>query len=168
MKYKEDYKKLHEQGAFRGLTLAQFAEPVSKSLQAFGIKTVLDFGSGTGDSWEHPQLAKAKEGRSVTLYDPGIPEREALPDGPFDAVIAFDVLEHVPEDELDGVLQDIFSRAKRLVLMSFCPRGSKKKLPSTGQDVHVTQKDREWWERRISAANLSWGGPTVWFLHENP
>lgn len=168
MRYKQDYRKLHEQGVFQGLTLAQFAEPVAKSLEAFGIKSVLDYGSGTGKSWDTPQLAKAKVGRDVTLYDPGLPDHDALPDGKFDAVLVFDVLEHIPEDEVDGALREIFERAKRLVLLSFCPRGSKKKLPSTGKDVHVTQKDREWWERRISAANLSHGEPTVWFLYENP
>jgi len=169
VKYREDYRKLHEQNAFAGLTLARFSDPVCKSLRAFQINTVLDFGSGTGASWEQDEdLKDLKKTVKVTLYDPGIPTHETLPDGPFDAVIAYDVLEHVPEDEIDGTLRDIFSRASKLVLLSFCPRGSKKKLPSTGEDVHVTQRDREWWERRISHVNLSHGGPTVWFLYENP
>lgn len=169
MKYLEDYRKLHEQNAFAGLTLARFSDQVCKSLRAFQINTVLDFGSGTGASWERDEgLEDLKKTVKVTLYDPGIPKYETLPDGPFDAVIAYDVLEHIPEDEIDGTLRDIFSRATKLVLLSFCPRGSKKKLPSTGGDVHVTQKDREWWERRISHANLAYGKPTVWFLFENP
>lgn len=169
MRYREDYRELHRQNAFGGLTLAKFSEPVCKSLKAFQIKTVLDFGSGKGVSWEKdPLLAELKNNLKVSLYDPGVPEHDTLPDGPFDAVLAFDVLEHVPEDEIAGTLKDIFTRATKLVLMSFCPRGSKKKLPSTGEDVHVTQRDREWWERRISSANVSHGGPTVWFLLENP
>ncbi len=167
MRYQEDYRERHRQNVFGGMTLAKFSEPVCKSLKAFQIKTVLDFGAGKGVSWEKDPALAALDVK-VTLYDPGVPEHDVLHDGPFDAVLAFDVLEHVPEDEIAETLKDIFSRATKLVLMSFCPRGSKKKLPSTGQDVHVSQHDREWWERRISAANLSHGGPTVWFLLENP
>jgi hypothetical protein len=169
MKYREDYRKLHEQNAFGGMTLAHFAEPATKSLRYFGAKTVLDYGAGNGLSWERePSLAAIRGDLEVSLYDPGVPKYETLPEGVFDAVLAFDVLEHVPLDEIDGVLKDIFSRAQKVVLMSFCPRGSKKKLPSTGEDVHVTQRGRDWWERRISHANLAYGHPVPWFLHENP
>lgn len=167
MKYREDYKKLHEQGVFKGLTLAKFSEPVVKCFRWIGVKSALDFGAGTGASWESPDLKEYKLEKLVQ-YDPGIPEKEALPEGLFDAVLVFDVLEHVPEDEVNDVLKEIFSHSSRLVMMSFCPRGSRKKLPSTGEDVHVTQKPREWWEQRISAANLSYGKPTLWFLFENP
>lgn len=170
MKYRDDYRKLHEQNAFGGMTLAKFSEPTSKVLRWLKARSVLDYGSGSGKSWD-----KAKELKEVResldrleMYDPGIPDRDKLPDGTFDAVLCFDVLEHVPEEEVPETLQEIFSKADRVALLSFCPRGSKKKLPSTGTDVHVTQKPREWWERQISAANLSYGRPTLWFLYENP
>lgn len=170
MKYQDDYRKLHEQKAFAGMTLAKFADPVAKSLRWIDAKSVLDYGSGSGVSWERsPKLAEAKKRlKTLAMYDPGIPGKDELPQGKFDAVLCFDVLEHVPEEEVPETLKNIFERAERLVVMSFCPRGSKKKLPSTGQDVHVTQKPREWWERQISSVNLSHGKPTLWFLHENP
>ena len=168
MKLIEDYKILHEAGAFGGMTLAKFSEPVLKLLKFHGGLTVLDYGSGKGQSWEnHDGLRRFKERLPVTLYDPGVLELSTKPIGTFDAVLCFDVVEHIPEDEIETTLAEIFGYAERVVLATFCARGSRKKLPSNGQDVHVTQRPRLFWEELFHAANMAKRRPVPWYLFEN-
>jgi hypothetical protein len=169
MRHLEDYRKLHDANAFGGLTLARFAPIVLTLLRRHRAESVLDYGCARGQSWERDErLAKYRAEHEVALYDPAVVGLDQPPAGQFDAVLAIDVLEHVPEDEVDEVLTRIFGYAKRVVILSFCPRGSKKKLPSTGEDVHVTQRDRLWWERRIHHANSHLARPRIWYLFANP
>ena len=53
-----------------------------------------------------------------SLYDPAIPEYEILPDGQFDGVISFDVLEHIPKQDLEWVITEIFSFSKKIVFLN--------------------------------------------------
>jgi cyclopropane fatty-acyl-phospholipid synthase-like methyltransferase len=170
MKYRDDYVKLHEGGMFPGMTLAHFADPVIKLLRRHEAKTVLDYGAGKGLAWEQIEALKRfrAESAAVTLYDPGLPEFEKRPEGAFDGVLCIDVAEHVPEEEVADFLGLVFGYAERVVIASFCARGSKKKLPSTGGDVHVTQKPRLWWEERMHLANSMRTRPIPWYLFENP
>lgn len=169
MKLAEDYKKLHDSNAFAGLTLAKFADQVAPLIRFHQAQSILDYGSGGGRSWEENAALKAiKADRHVVLYDPGVEALSKKPAGTFAAVLCIDVVEHVPEDEIAGVLAEIFAFANRVVIATFCPRGSKKKLPSTGKDVHITQKPRLWWEQRFAEANATRSHPVTWYLFENP
>jgi 2-polyprenyl-3-methyl-5-hydroxy-6-metoxy-1,4-benzoquinol methylase len=170
MKLRDDYIKLHENNAFSGMTIARFADPITKILRQYGCKSVLDYGCAKGQAYETNEalMKMRKDECMVTLYDPGVPEYAAKPATPFDAVVCVDVVEHVPEDELDAVLKELFHYAEKVVIATFCPRGSKKKLPSTGQDVHITQHNRLWWEERFHLINAARTRPIPWFLFENP
>jgi len=164
----DDYRILHAANAFTGMTIAVFAEPVLKLIAYHGAHSILDYGSGKGLAWQEVErLKKYKEKLEVKLYDPGIEELAEKPKGTFDAVVCMDVVEHIPEDELEMTLAEIFNYADRLVIATFCARGSRKKLPSTGQDVHITQKPRLWWEERFHMANVTKSKPVPWYLFEN-
>jgi hypothetical protein len=168
MKYLNDYRLLHQANAFGGMTLARFAEPVLKLISFNACQSVLDYGSGKGQSWEHEEgLKKCKASLPVTLYDPGVPEHEQKPAGKFGAVLCMDVMEHIPEDEIVDTLNEVFDYSEGIVIATFCARGSRKKLPSTGQDVHVTQRQRLWWEQHMHMANIGKSRPVKWYLFEN-
>jgi len=169
LKLVEDYKKLHDANAFGGRTIAKFADQIIPLVRFHQANSVLDYGSGRGQAWEeHAELKALKDERHVVLYDPGVEELSQKPAGKFAAVLCIDVVEHIPEDEIAETLAEIFGYATKVVIATFCPRGSKKKLPSTGQDVHVTQQGREWWERRFSEANATRSHPVPFYLFENP
>lgn len=169
MKHEEDYKLLHEANAFGGMTLAKFADAVVPLITYHGAKSILDYGSGKGQSWEqHEALKKLRESRYVVMYDPGVSHLSKKPSGTFAAVLCIDVVEHLPEEEIADTLKEIFSYANQVVIATFCPRGSKKKLPSTGQDVHLTQQPREFWERKFMDANNTRSHPVAFYLFENP
>jgi 2-polyprenyl-3-methyl-5-hydroxy-6-metoxy-1,4-benzoquinol methylase len=63
---------------------------------------VLDYGCGKGVLAD--QLNKLKH-ISCEKYDPAIPDYDVRPKKVFDCLINTDVLEHIPEDELDGTLK---------------------------------------------------------------
>ena len=169
MKYRDDYIQLHQADVFGGMTLAKFADIILPLLKFHGAQSVLDYGSGKGQSWEkNDKLREFKEKEHVILYDPGVPELSKKPPGTFAAVLCIDVIEHIPEEEIAETLSDVFRYANKVVIATFCPRGSKKKLPSTGQDVHVTQRDREFWERKFSEANATRSHPVPFYLFMNP
>lgn len=169
MKFRDDYIKLHEQDAFGGMTLAKFADVVLPLLRYHEAQSVLDYGSGKGQAWDqHERLREFRQNNHVILYDPGVPDLSKKPAGTFAAAICIDVIEHVPEDELAETLSELFRYANKVVIATFCPRGSKKKLPSTGQDVHITQKPREFWERKFSEANATRSHPIPFYLFLNP
>src|SRR5690606_14921026 len=113
-------------------------------------KTVFSLGDGrkvTGlrDLWK---LHK------IRLYDPGYPPHAEYPTGLFDAVICTDVLEHIPEQDLDWVIGDLFGFAQHIVYagVAICPAG---KLPPAGSTAHVTLRPADWWREKFQACRAA-------------
>ena len=157
----DQYRTLHAQGKFLGLSVVKFADDIAKTIEDAGCKTALDFGAGQGHQYMPPHSLDKKWGVDVTCYDPAVWGMEKLPPGPFDAVLCSDVLEHILEEDIELTLKEIFARATKFVFLTVCCRPAKKKLPN-GQNVHVTIKPMAWWENQLSAA------PVRWILRETP
>lgn len=149
MRFLEAYRELHGHGLFKGLSLEKHIPKITELLKENDCKSVLDY--GCGKAFLHLR-GETKEWGDVSLYDPGVKEYEKLPEGQFDAVICTDVLEHIPEDELDETLQIIFGKSNKLVFLSISTKPAKKFLPN-GENAHVTIKPEDWWLERISRHN---------------
>ncbi len=141
---REQYRMLMDNGAFRGLTTLIFADHIKEMVKKHGVKTMLDYGCGQGVQYGKDLDLAEKWGVTVEQYDPVVPEYSELPDSTFDMVICVDVLEHIPEEELKGVLTEIFSKATKCVFLTVCPRAAKKTLPD-GRNCHLTIKPLSWW-----------------------
>jgi hypothetical protein len=144
----DQYRILHAQGKFLGLSVLKFADEIGAICTEYGIETILDYGSGQGHQYMPPHSLDKKWGASVTMYDPAVQGLDVLPAGTFDLVLCSDVLEHVPLQELPALFENIFSRAKHRVFLTVCCRGAKKHLPN-GQNAHVTIMPMDWWEAEI-------------------
>ena len=83
-----------------------------------------------------------------SLYDPAIPEYETLPEGQFDGVISFDVLEHIPKEQIPETFQIIFSKAKKFVFLGIATAPAKAVLPN-GENAHCTVEPIGWWETMV-------------------
>lgn len=150
MNLKSDYEELFRRGYFLGYTLLNFQETIQNVLDFHQVNTILDYGCGKAEPYKN---GKAPWADKTKLYDPFVAEYSTLPDGPFDAVICSDVLEHVPEDKVSQVLSEILDRATKCVFITFCNRPAKKELPITGGNVHITQRPKQWWEEKIAKHN---------------
>ena len=107
--------------------------------------TILDFGCGKSTV----VFAVASALRLQPFrYDPAIPEYQNLPVETADIVLNTDVLEHLDEDELDLILDDISGLSLRC-FFNISTRPASKTLPS-GENAHATVKPKLFWEQKLS------------------
>jgi hypothetical protein len=168
VRYLRDYEQLHREGHFPGDSLLPRVHHLLRLVDEFGATSLLDYGCGKGSPWERDgHLVELRARLEVRLYDPAWqPHSKPLKPGRvWDVVVCTDVLEHVPEDELDELLADLFGRAKLALLVHVSTRGSAKRLPRhPGQDAHCTVRPREWWTDQLGERVLP--GQTLWLTFE--
>ena len=162
-----EYRRLAAGGeALRGLSILRYQDQLAKIAKQFKPKTLLDYGCGAGDQWKQPHRLHRHLGLrwfDVRLYDPAFPDHDEKPWGKFDGVLCSDVLEHVPEAEVDELVATLFGHAKQFVWASVCCRPAKKTFPD-GTNLHVTLQPLDWW-REVFARRA---GGIAWFLEESP
>lgn len=171
------YRQLHLHGdpltahpaseTFDGRSLRPQALRIKRLIGRTGARRVLDYGSGKGVQYD---LALAIEGEGqwesvldywgideVVCFDPAYPPYSRLPEGRFDGVIATDVLEHCPEEDLDWIIGEMFGYATRFVYATIACYPAKKRLPN-GENAHCTIRPPEWWEARFAHHALAHPG----------
>jgi len=93
-------------------------------IERSGAKTVLEIGPGGGFlQRELPNLLKVKAYSldiDPMLNPTAVADVRALPfkDASFDAVVAFEVLEHLPFNNLEGILREFARVARKSILLS--------------------------------------------------
>ncbi len=132
-------------------------------------QTLIDFGCGTGQvvpQFLNRGLFLSLVDLSSNCLDQGIPFLMQLcPDQlkfyeaslwdlpknllPSHWIYCCDVLEHIPEDKIDQVLQAMASRTKRggYLSISLCEDKIGKIIR---EPLHLTVKPRDWWQEKIS------------------
>lgn len=73
-------------------------------------------------------------------YDVGCALNLPYHDGEFDTLVSFDCLEHISEDDLQDVVQEIYRVTKRQAFLRIATRLDRDKK------WHLTVKPRKWWE----------------------
>jgi|AntRauTorcE11897_2_1112592.scaffolds.fasta_scaffold14433_2 2-polyprenyl-3-methyl-5-hydroxy-6-metoxy-1,4-benzoquinol methylase len=145
----EQYKLLHvrrkEYGAggqaFNMGRLNRFIQP--------GIRSILDYGCGKGD------LVKRLQGQYIaTGYDPAISAFQKIPNGTFDAVISFDVLEHFVQP-FQNDLTKIAEKAKTQIILGISCRPAKAFLPN-GLNAHTLVLEPHHWYKILNTRITGW------------
>lgn len=144
--------------AFRGNNIQVYLDDMRQLVGLVGgAKTILDYGCGKALAWK---FWRSQEGKSlgdelgaetVTLYDPGFPPHAERPEGKYDVVFCTDVLEHVPESDVQAVLEDIFGYAEHGVFLAISISPSPGSF-ADGANHHATVKEPAWWQERLKAA----------------
>lgn len=126
------------------------------------IVSAVDFGSGTGrlvKSWSDDGIdAYGVDFVAPISTDPAIYDElfsrfivrslnEPLPFGRMDFGMCADVMEHIPEDQIDAVLENMAAHARCIFFQIANFRSVFK-----GHDLHPTQRKADWWKQRIRAA----------------
>jgi len=167
----EQYRLMHNQGVsnlglaadetFDGHTLRKHESAVARLIAETGAKTILDYGSGKATSYDpypgEAALSRVKAhgawpGVKVTCYDPGFEPYAAPYEGKFDGVISTDVLEHIPDDDIGWVLDEMFAAAGKFVYAVAACYPARKILPN-GENAHCTLQEPVWWRLQMEMAS---------------
>lgn len=144
------------QKTFDGRSLAPQAQRIKRLIDRTGALRLLDYGSGKGVQYDPVSFAVPGEGQwdgvvdywgvdEVACFDPAYPPYSRLPEGSFHGVIATDVLEHCPEEDMRWIVEEIFGFATRFVYLTIACYPAAKRLPN-GENAHCTIRAPEWWQ----------------------
>jgi len=150
--YVDQYKIKHAEGYTEIYQLSpsfNSKHRIKEMLEKCEAKTLLDYGISSGTQYEVGRLHEYLELDSYAGYDPAVEKYNQKPQGKFDAVLCYDVLEHVPEDSIDYVIQDIFSYVDKVALFKMGLGKATAVLPN-GENAHITIKPLDWWKEKIS------------------
>jgi len=140
----DQYKQYHiENDDYNGVSLQQQLPHIISLIEDTQSKTLLDYGCGKGLQYSDGNFAKAL-GSMPSLYDPAVPSHDILPDGPFDGIFCTDVFEHIPEEVIPEVINNITRRADKFVFLGICVVPALAILPN-GDNAHCTLKPIDWW-----------------------
>ena len=145
------YVQNHADGQYPGYTLARYVGPIALLVRVTKTKTILDYGCGKGYQYTRKFWHHRWRGIMPTLYDPAVKEFSELPEGKFDGVVCTDVLEHIPEEELDEVISELVNYAEKWCYIAVCCRKAQCKLRN-GMNEHVTIKPPRWWKEKLRSA----------------
>ena len=173
--YKElvtQYQILHTKGLkdrpgnafFNGISLAVHIERLTKLMLLEGVKSLLDYGCGKAllyDDMKYKEMPIDKNGQVLpkplsklwqldyfSLYDPAYEKYSKLPKGKYDAVICTDVIEHIDEKDVDWILDEIFSYARKFVFVTIACYKALKKFED-GRNLHVNVKQPSYWKEKL-------------------
>lgn len=157
--YIDQYKQAHlDPKSFPGISIRYYVKDIDGLIKETEANTLLDFGCGKGQQYTNPTLMKkwgqppnVVWGITPTLYDPAVKQYSNFPEGKFDGVISTDVMEHVHEDAVGHVLEQIFSKADKFVFLAiatYLGQMAKEKLPN-GEQPHITVRPDGWWIDQI-------------------
>lgn len=149
-KYKSSYQTLHEDKEyFRGFSLKYFIPNISTLIRDSNIATALDYGCGKAELHSIHRLQKLWRLDALDKYDPGVKEWCDPPSDLYDLVFCIDVMEHVEEEDVDVVLEHIYSLTNKVAFFSISTRQASKKLPD-GTNAHKTVHSEKWWRKKMN------------------
>jgi len=135
----EQYRQLHASTRY-GATSVKNLRFLRPEIRLLGPRSILDYGCGQSMLLEELNL-----GYPVVLYryDPAIPAIATPPAERVDLLINIDVLEHIPEPDLDRVVAHMASLCRNaIIIVDTEPAGTF--LPN-GENAHCTLHPRGWW-----------------------
>jgi hypothetical protein len=137
------YQQLHAHAAY-GNTSVKNLRFLRPHLTLRQPASLLDYGCGQSRLLEALEM---DENVQLTRYDPAIPAFSARPSVAADVLLNIDVLEHVPESELDAVLADMRSLGKDAVIVIDTQPAVQ--ILANGENAHCTLHDAGWWAERL-------------------
>jgi hypothetical protein len=135
----DQYRQLHATSGY-GSTSVKNLRFLRPEILLLKPRSILDYGCG-----KSPLLDRLELGYPVELhrYDPAIPAIATPPTKPVDLLINVDVLEHIPEADLDHVVGHMARLAKNaIIIVDTEPAGT---ILPNGENAHCTLHPHAWW-----------------------
>ncbi len=158
--YINQYKKLHDEDETYGTSSVMFKDEISLIIEYLKPKTVLDYGCGKGKlslvlgerfsdtSPKTNTVPSSVNGIHFYNYDPSIEKYNHIDLKHYDLIINTDVLEHIPEKDLDDVITKIASLSQK-VYFGLNHKKAAAILPN-GENAHCTVKPQSWYKKLMS------------------
>ena len=135
--------------SYSDFELRKFRTICKEHISHPSILTVLDYGGG-GSDWDAPgfepttgQSAKQFfDIQNVTTFEPA---RGQLGKQEADCVVCMDVLEHIFISDIPIVVDELFSLAKKLLVINVACYKAAALLPN-GENAHITVRSPDWWK----------------------
>jgi hypothetical protein len=108
-------------------------------------RSILDYGCGQSRLLE--ALDTGAETRLIR-YDPAIPAYAMRPAERADLLLNVDVLEHIPEGDLDAVIGEMAGLCRNAIVV-VDTRPAAAVLPN-GENAHCTLHPHGWWQERLA------------------
>jgi len=144
--YRDQLQNIHDTSNW-GVSGTYWVERIASTYTEYECESCVDYGSGYGRTartlWKNYGIPRD----CVQEYEPGIPEKSALP-SPADLVYCTDVLEHVEPELIDDVLTHIASLIKKVGFFTIGLRPSNRCLPD-GRDAHLILESPKWWRAKL-------------------
>lgn len=184
IEYMEMYREMHLNGdksrshspekTFNGRSLKYHLRDIRELISNCSAKSILDYGSGKGMVYKAKNFI-TRDGHTykgglaefwgvdeIVLYDPAYEPHNKLPEKTFNGVVCTDVVEHIPEEDLEWTVDELFGFANRFLFVSAAGFAAASKLPN-GENAHCTLRPSEWWNNLF--ARVGAHHPTVrWHL----
>lgn len=163
MDYAKVYGTMHENNPkhFPGYTSKRYKGKIADLVELHRPLRLIDYGCGKGYQYLGLRIHEAWGGLLPHCYDPAVRQLNVKPEGLFQGLICTDVLEHIEEKDLPGILADMLSFLEPENSFAFisvsCIPAKNKKLPD-GRNVHVTIRPPEWWRNVFSVAKDNFKG----------
>jgi hypothetical protein len=132
---------------YNSFELRKYATYVKKILK--NSKSILDYGCG-GSNWYAPNFLPNYSKSAVDYFELDRaymyePARDIDERGLVDTVLCFDVLEHLYIEDVFLVLDEIFSYAKKSVILNIAGYEANALLPN-GENAHTLIMPVVWWK----------------------
>ncbi len=132
----------------------KFATQIKKIVSHFKASDALDYGSGGSDlnsiKLENGQSFSKFVGlKNIQQYEPA---RSKGKKRKCDIVLCFDVLEHIFVNDVPWLLNDLFSLAKKCVVINVACYPAAALLPN-GENAHITLRHPFWWQGQIESVS---------------
>lgn len=146
----DQYKQLHTDEKFYSSSVLNIhKESIRQYIQIYKCESILDYGCAKATQYFVENIHNESFfGILPSLYDPAVEQYSILPEGKFDAVISTDVLEHIEKEDLNKVIQEIYSKANKFVYLGVCNIPAVATLVD-GRNAHVTLESFDWWHEKI-------------------
>ena len=152
-----DGRKRDSKDAYDGKSTVTFAQIIKEIIKNENIKNMIDYGCGKGKFYNNgfnlgnklvPPLRKFWN-IDIKLYDPCYEKYSKFEkDETFDLTICIDVLEHVPESDIEWILDRFFKISKKFIFINVACYEAIALLPN-GENAHINIQKPIWWLNRF-------------------
>lgn len=164
--YIERNKLLAKEKAFSGKALLEWhkATVYRNMIEYFGPTQWLDYGCGPAYGYrEHGELThmvKGTQSQQPVLYDPCHPPFDTFPTiETIPGVICVDVLEHIPESDIEETLKYLFNVCSQWMFLFISTKRGARNFPNSHESTHCTLKTRQEWvdivKRHVDGKQIS-------------